>query len=408
MVSFANLGRPAWSGRNYEQFAKEGYQKNAIAYTCISLISGAAKSVPWALYRESGEKREKINDSNINALLDSPAPLKQWPELVEAAVSYRLISGNTYLEAVTLERGVVKELYALRPDRMKVAVGPGGMPAGYVYEDGGQKTAWDVDPITGTSDILHIKKFHPLNHWYGMSPIEAAAYSIDQHNSASSHNQALLQNGVRPSGALIYSPQDSQTLLTEKQYQTVKRELENEYGGPKAAGKPLLLEGAFKWEQMSLSPKDIDWLKGKDLSTTEIGLVYKVPPQMLGIQGSQTFANYEQATLQFWENAVIPELVDLREHLNKWLLPKMGMGIEFKLDFDLESVSALIPLREKKWQRLTEAVKAGLLTINEARKQMGFEATPGGDEIYIPAGQLPLGFDSTDRTRLLNDQNQSV
>ena len=57
--------------------------------------------------------------------------------------------------------------------------------------------------MTGRSTVLHLKTFNPLNDWYGLSPIEAAAYSIDQHNQAGAWNQAMLQNGARPSGAIV-------------------------------------------------------------------------------------------------------------------------------------------------------------------------------------------------------------
>ena len=53
--------------------------------------------------------------------------------------------------------------------------------------------------------ILHLTLFHPLNDHYGLSPMEAAAASIDIHNAAGGWNKALLDNAARPSGALVYA-----------------------------------------------------------------------------------------------------------------------------------------------------------------------------------------------------------
>jgi phage portal protein BeeE len=88
-----------------------------------------------------------------------------------------------------------------------------------------------------------LKKFHPLNDWYGLSSIEAAAYSIDQHNEASAWNQALLQNGARPSGALIVKSGENGEggYLSEEQYVRVKNQMEDVYSGSANAGRPMLL-----------------------------------------------------------------------------------------------------------------------------------------------------------------------
>ena len=53
--------------------------------------------------------------------------------------------------------------------------------------------------------VLHLALFHPLDDHYGMSPLEAAATSLDIHNAAAQWNKALLDNAARPSGALVYS-----------------------------------------------------------------------------------------------------------------------------------------------------------------------------------------------------------
>ncbi len=63
-----------------------------------------------------------------------------------------------------------------------------------------------MDPVTGEGPILHLKTFHPLSDWYGMSAVEPAAYAVDRHNEAGAHNMAVLQNGAVPSGALIFKP----------------------------------------------------------------------------------------------------------------------------------------------------------------------------------------------------------
>ena len=62
--------------------------------------------------------------------------------LFEAAYGHLLVSGNCYIEAVAIEREV-RELFALRPDRIKVVPGRDGWPLAYDYTVGGATVRLD-------------------------------------------------------------------------------------------------------------------------------------------------------------------------------------------------------------------------------------------------------------------------
>ena len=57
-------------------------------------------------------------------------------------------------------------------------------------------------PITGQSDILQMKTFHPLDDWYGMAATEPAAREIDTSNASTEWNKNLLDKQARP--GLVY------------------------------------------------------------------------------------------------------------------------------------------------------------------------------------------------------------
>src|SRR5262249_6059682 len=146
----------------------------------------------------------------------------------------------------------------------------------------------------GVPPILHLTCFHPLDDHYGLSSLEAAAVAVDTHNAAASWNKALLDNAARPSGALVYAGPDG-AVLSDNQFQRLKRELEDTYQGAVNAGRPLLLEGGLDWKAMSLSPKDMDFMEAKHAAAREIALAFGVPPMLLGIPGDNTYSNYQEA-----------------------------------------------------------------------------------------------------------------
>jgi HK97 family phage portal protein len=364
-------GKPVWMSREYGKFADEAYIKNVIAYRSIHTIASGAASIDWKLLEQlpTGEKRV-LAAHPLLKLLSNPNPFQGGAELFEAVLSYRLISGNSYLQSVGPEGGPPRELYTLRPDRMAVIPGSNGVPLAYRYsvrDAQGRETYRDfqVNRINGKSAILHLKTFHPLDDWYGLSPIDAAAYSIDQHNQSGAWNQALLQNGARPSGALVVKSENN-TTLSEEQYHRLKVQIDEQFSGPQNAGRPVLLEGGLDWREMSLSPKDMDYINAKHSSARDIALAFGVPPQLLGIPGDNTYANLAEARLALWEQTILPMVDHVCDALNYWLTPLFGANL--RLQYDTHSISALSVRRDKLWEHVNQA---SFLTDDEKRTMLG-------------------------------------
>lgn len=361
-------GKPVWMRRDYTKFADEAYTKNVIAHRAIHMLANGAASVKFKLFAyESDGKRQELRQHPLLQLLQNPSPLHSASELFEALYAHKLISGNAYLHAVAPQGVAPKELHVLRPDRMQIIAGNHGAPQAYRYKVGETGTDFPVDQLTGRSSVLHLKAFHPLDDWYGLSPIEAAAYSIDQHNQAGAWNQALLQNGARPSGALVVNQKDGGAgQLSQEQYSRLRDQMDEQFSGAINAGRPLLLEGGLDWKEMSLSPKDMDFLDAKHSSARDIALAFGVPPQMLGIPGDNTYSNLAEARLALWEQTILPMVTHLADALNSWLVPLFDAQLEIAPDLD--GISALAPKREAYWQRINAA---DFLSDDEKRELLG-------------------------------------
>ena len=284
LIVLETLGRPVWTPRDYEAFACEGFMQNAIVYRAVRMISEAAASVPLLLYEGDTE----VDQHPLLDLLARPSFDHTSADFLESWYGYLLVSGNGYVEAVAVD-GKLRELYALRPDRMKVVPGGEGWPEAYEYTCAGRTVRFDEEPVEGVRPILHVRLFHPANDHYGMSPVEAAAQAIDIHNTAGRWNKALLDNSARPSGALVYGGADGR--MTPEQFERLKAELEEGFQGPRRAGRPLLLEGGLDWKPLSLSPKDMDFIAARNGAAREIALAFGVPPMLLGIPGDNTFTD---------------------------------------------------------------------------------------------------------------------
>lgn len=384
-VMVVNPGQPTWTPREYDKLAQEGYVQNVVGYQCVNRIAEAVSSVRWTTFRGDTESTE----NPLLTLLQRPNPQQSLSEYLTAKVSFYLLAGNSYEERVTLN-GQPRELYVLRPDRMTVTMDASGAVSRYTYKVGMNQTHWDGD----SGDIWHMKTFHPVHDTYGLAPIEPGAWAIDQHNESMSWMQALLQNSARPSGALV-----SGDVLSNDNFARLKAQIEEQFSGSRNAGRPMILENGLDWKQMGMSPNDMQIIEGKFSAARDVALSFGVPPQLLGIPGDNTYANYAEARLAFWEDTVIPLVNRIAEDWTIWLGAEFG---DLVVKPDLDQIPAIADKRQTLWA-MAEA--STVLTIDEKREMMGLEPVAGGDVLLVDAGKLPLSdaglsFDDPDMKAL--------
>ena len=361
VIALHTAGRPVWTPRTYAALTRAGFMKNPVVYRAVRMISEAGASLHWLLYDGAAE----LDEHPLLTLLKKPNPHQTGADFFEALYGYLLVSGNAYVEAVVVD-GAVRELYALRPDRMSVAPDESGWPAAFEYAANGRKVRFEQEGSGPVPPILHLRDFHPLDDHYGFPPLEAAQVSLDVHNAASAWNKALLDNAARPSGALVYKGENGGN-LSEEQFERLRDELEANFQGSSNAGRPLLLEGGLTWQSMSLSPKDMDFLQLKHGAAREIALAFGVPPMLLGIPGDNTYANYREANLAFWRQTVLPLAMRFANAFGAWLGPAWGEGL--RLGIDVDQAEALSVEREALWRRVNEA---DFLTPDEKREAVGY------------------------------------
>ena len=390
-VSYHQTGYSNSTARDsFSDLARDGYVENAIVYRCVNEIANGAAAVPFKLMRGD----QPIEDHPLLDLLSRPNPTMSQSEYFQKVVSYLLLSGNSYMLRVGTDNGEPSELYCLRPDRIEIKTTKNAlMPLAYNYViEGVVKQKYDIDQITGQSEVKQIKLFNPVDDFLGQSPIMPAAADIDQHNLGGKHNTHLLINGARPSGAVVYKPRDevgAMTTLTDGQREQLKQDLQARFNGTNNTGRTMILEGDFDYKEMGLSPKDMDFANMKSMSAKDIALVFGVPAQLIGASDTTTYNNMAEARLALYEETIIPLLHHIESDLNEWLVPLFGDDII--LEYDIDSIPAISERRRLVTDNILRAVSEGVLTRNEARERLNLGPIAGGDDVYIASNLFPLG-----------------
>jgi len=370
---------PQWTPKDIAKLTEAGYQNCCTVYACVNLIVEAAAGVPWMLFKKPGSsngKREKIEEHDLLTRLHRPNPQDGGAAFIKNALAYYLIAGNSYLIKVGPERGAPQELYTMRPDRVMILPGSKFEPIrGYRYGVIGQHKDF------GVNEVLHLKAFHPLDDWYGLSPIEVAAKQIDTQAMSTEWNARLLENDARPPGALR-----TEGALEDEQRVALRKGLKENIQGYKNVAEPFIFEGGLKWESIAITPKDMDWLGSDKLNTRKICSVFKVAPELIGDSEQKTYSNFGEARKALYVESVLPLLSYLRDEFNNWLTPAWG-DERLYLEYDKNAIEAL---REELGAVYERMGKAHWLTVDEKRIACGKGEIKGGNVILVPSTLIPL------------------
>ncbi len=376
LAQLLGFNSASWSNRDYQGFAEEGYLKNIVAYHCIRQISQAVADVPYFI-----EVTEKTLESGpLVELLQCPNPTQCYQAFLASITMPLLIDGNSYILGNIISKQGKGELISLRPDRVEIKTSSAGQPTHYEYKINNETFAYPIDPQTHHSDILHIKEPHPTDDLYGLSPMEAAGISIDQHNESSTWNKKLLENSARFPGILtMKDPGIGTPRMTQTQLSDISNKLNTQYTGFQNAGKIPVFNFDMAFQSLGMTPTDMDWLNAKNSTARDICLAFGYPPHLLGMAEGATFNNVGEAKLSFYEETVIPLTKRIHSALSHFLSQQTGQNIQIVAYLD--QVSALAPRREIARKNAREDLQAGVITINEAREEMGYDPLPGLDNM---------------------------
>lgn len=352
----------------------EQYFDNVIVHRCVSLIASSASHVPWLIYKNQGSKRVLIPNHQASKLLKKPNAESSGADFFTEVISNLLLYGNGYLFLTASDGSSGSNMYNLHPRAVEIIVKEDRAIA-YRYRSSSFEKTYPIDSRSRMSRILHFKNYHPSNNLYGLSSLVAATKSINLYSQTLSWNKALLKNAVKPSGALVF--QDGNGYLNDEQFERLQRQFYDNFSGSANSGKPLVLEGGLKWQETNNAEKFEKFLELKDSSARDIAIAFNIPPQLLGINGDNTYSNMQEARLALWEENIVPLLDKISDGLSNWL--SYWFEEELYVDFDRDAILALTERRENLWAKIASA---SFMTLNEKRSLVGLGALDGGDKIF--------------------------
>jgi len=126
---------------------------------------------------------------------------------------------------------------------------------------------------------------------------------------------------------------------------------------------------------MGYSPRDMDFVDGRNSAARDIALAFGVPPMLLGIPGDNTYSNYAEANRAFTRQTVLPLINRVLDAFSAWLQPRFGADLNIAIDQD--RVEGLSQERNAVWERMGNAE---FLSDAEKRQAVGYSPREDGEQ----------------------------
>lgn len=375
---------PEWPASTFLNHVDQGYSKNELVYACIAEKATSTPEATLRVYDALGRRGEPLQDHPLRRLLANPNPLMSEFELFELLSVHLDLAGNAFWEKVRDRSGRVVELWPVRPDRVRMKRGNHSVSYGFAVD--GSKTV----PI----DVVHFKLPNPVDPMVGTPPMRAALRATALDNEATDFVKALLQNHAIP--GVVVKMSNLESVLDDTTTDRLKAKWRASYGG-KNRGEPAFLQAGMDVQELGLNLKDLEFPDLRTISESRICMSFGVPPIIVGAKvglDRSTFANFAEARRAFWEQTLMPLQRRLRDTIAAQLLPDMPGGtgtrglVNVSLRWDTSEVIALRESEVDRWTRATEAFRAGGLTVNDYRREIGQSEVTGGDIFLMPSGTI--------------------
>jgi HK97 family phage portal protein len=351
---------------------------SAVAARCVNLRSEMLASTTLHVYRHTADGgREKATDHPMYSVLhDTFNPNMSAFEGREFLIRNHDLYGNAYARIERDSRGEVIALWPYSSGLVGVErLSSGRLRYRCTEADGTVR-------ILLQEEILHLRG-PSRDGWIGLSPIQYARDAMGLRVAQSETSTALVNNGLRPSGVLTYPDK-----LPPEKTKAARDQLSSRVQGPDNAGGFLVLDGGAKYETMSWTPQDAEFLASMKLSNEDVARIFGVPPTTVGITDKATYSNTEQEGRALVQNCLGPLAGRFEAALQRCILTPDEQKIMY-VEHDLSVL--LRGDMQARFEAYRIAREIGAFSPNDVRRRENEPPIADGDIYHQPANWVPLG-----------------
>lgn len=352
-------------------------------YCCVRILAESVASLPFGMFTKGSDGKSIMADDHPlwKILHDEPNPEMTSFDFREVMMTHVLLWGNAYAQIVRNGRGDVIALYPLMPNRMRVDRDRKTQKIIYIYQHQTDEagTMESSTVYLQPRDVFHL---HGLGFdgLIGYSPIEMARNSVGMAMACDEYGASFFGNGATP-GAVLEHPG------TLKDPEKVRNAWNKAFRGSANANKIAVLEEGMKYQPISITPEQAQFLETRKFNISEIARLYRIPPHMLGDLERATFSNIEHMSLEFVKFTLTPWLCRWEQVTKRCLLTEKEKATYYSR-FNVEGL--LRGDYQSRMNGYAVARQNGWMNANDIRSLENMDLIPEeqGGNLYLVNGNM--------------------
>lgn len=391
-MTLAEFG--SWIENNVGGSVQDALSQAAFMLCCDVIAQDIAKA-PLRLRRRTSPTTSEIvmpNEHPIAGMLAlEPNARHTWPEFTEMSVFWECLTSNSYavvkrnrtgdpLEIVPLQTGRVRELVEGRD----------------IFYDITASTQQEQALLGAPSlrvperDMVHVRA-RMLDGMDGYSTLEAGKKTLDAGKAIDRFRENLFAEEGQLRGVFT-RPGVTDDTMPDPAFQRLRQQYKILMNRFRQLTEPIVLEGGLEFKEIASNPKDMEFTAQFSAQIIATCRLMRVPPHKVFELGGAKYENLETQEKMYVGDALVPRCERRESRMGKVLLTKKER-LEFFLEHDRDAMSLRDSQREN--ERVKTLVERGVITIDEARARMGYNALPNeqGKARLIPTNMTLVGED---------------
>ena len=341
-------------------------ESNAMAistvYACVYKIATTIASLGLDVYERSGNEVHVANVHPAHDLIKiKPNAYQTAFEFWETITASALIYGMGYAVIERDERGYAIALHPVHASDVDLREVKGERV--YIVEDFGA-----VRP----ENMLEIANLQRT------SPIRLHRDNLGLAKSAQDFGAEYFGQSGQMTGVLT-----SDQPLKKEQMDLIQGSWNH---GAAQAGTKLMPFG-FKYQRISISPDEAQFIETRKFQAEEICRIFSVPPSLVQLPSQTTYNNVEQQNLMFARHTIVPWTQRIEQEVDRKLIPAFQRP-EIYTKFRLVDLQRGDTTARSNY--FTQMLQAGVLSINEVRAEEELNPVEGGDVHTVQVNQIAL------------------
>ena len=351
------LGQATETSREYTQNYETYYETLEIVNRGVNIVVDDVSEIPHKVGAAAGHHAsvKGIKKSRVSLLLNrEPNPFQDVSAFKRNLITDFLLDGNIFIYYDGAH------LYHLPADKVTIHGDSRTFVEKYTYND------IDYAP----AEIIHVKENAFYSIFRGTSRLKPAVRTMQLTANMRQFQDNFFKNGAVP-GLVLKSPNTLSEKIKERMIQSWSIRYRPDAGGRR----PLILDGGIEVDSISnVNFKELDFQPAIAENEKIILKAIGVPPILLD---SGNNANIRPNMRMYYLETILPIVRKLNFAYSRFF--------GFSIEEDVTNIPALQPELRDQSQYYSALVNAGIITPNEARDALGFEAVEGYDDLRVPA-----------------------